>query len=114
MESAVIGGVFALRKATILLHTGARFGDLLRILVRDALSALVVSLGVRFRPPIAQVPPSIELASLVVEPVDDLVPDNGANCTIVNGIVQLRIEEGRLEDAGGEIDGVGLCIFVRI
>ena len=87
MESAIIRGVLALCEAAILFHTRTRFWHFLRILVRNALSALVVCLGVRLRPPIAQVPLRIELPSLVVEPVDDFVPDDSANRSVIHGIV---------------------------
>ena len=96
MESAIIGGVLALGHAAILLHAGARFGNFLGVLVGDALSALVISLGVRLGPPIAQVALGVELASLVVEAVNDFVADDRANRAVIYGIVLLRIEEGWL------------------
>src|SRR5215472_134856 len=114
MESAIVRGVLALGHAAILLDPGACFGNFLRVLVGDALSALVVRLGVRLGPPIAQVALRVELASLVVKPVDDFVADDRADRTVIYGIALLWIEEGRLEDAGGKIDGVGLWIFVGV
>src|SRR5215472_8234560 len=114
MQAAIIRSVLALGHAAILLHARARFRNLLGVLVGDALSPLVVSLGVRLGPPVAQIALPIELAPLIVEPVDDFVSDDRANRAVIYGIALLRIEERRLEDACGKVDGVGLRIFVGI
>jgi hypothetical protein len=75
----------------------------LRILVADALGALSKLLGVALRPPVAQVPRAVELPSLVVEAVRELVADRAAGVAVVRGVVHLRVVERRLQDARGKL-----------
>src|SRR5207237_3253866 len=88
-RAAIIRGVFALGEQAVLLY--ARLGNLLGVLVRDALAALVVLLGIGRRPPVAQIALGIELAPLVVEAMGDLVPDHRAGAAEVNGIVHVGV-----------------------
>ena len=73
-------------------------------LVDDALAARLEVLEVGGRPPVLQVPLQVELRALVVEAVRDLVADDRADGAVVDGVVGLGVEEGRLEDAGREDD----------
>src|SRR5207253_3275859 len=111
-RAAIISGVFALGEQAILFY--ARLGNLLGVLVRDALAALVVLLGVGRRPPVAQISLRIELAPLVVEAVGDFVPDHRAGAAEVNGIVHVGVKVRRLQNAGRKIDGVELGIVIGV
>ena len=78
------------------------------------LERCLVVLQVLGRPPVAHVALRVELAALVVEPVRHLVADDGAHRAVVDGVVRLRVEEGRLQDAGGKHDLVHLRVVVRV
>src|SRR5258708_37661810 len=106
MDAAIVRRVFALGKQTILTDSGTRIGDILGVLVRNALAALVVLFGVLRSPPIAQVALSVKFASLIVEAMREFVADNHANGAVIHGIVHRLFEEWRLQNAGGEIDGI--------
>ena len=56
------------------------------------------------RPPVAHGAGRVDLAALVVEAVADLVADDRADGAVVHRRVRRRIEERRLQDAGGEDD----------
>ena len=60
--------------------------------------------GVGRRPPVADRAGGVELAALVVEAVHDLMADDRADRAIIDRRVRLRVEEGRLQDAGREHD----------
>ena len=78
-------------------------------LIFDAGGALLKIFQVFGRPPVAQISLGIVLAALIVEAVGHLMADDGADAAIVERIVGLRIEEGRLQDAGGKYDFVQLA-----
>ena len=80
----------------------------------DAFGAALEFLGVLLRPPILQIALAIEAPARIVETVRHLMPDHRADTAVIDGIVQLRIEEGRLQNARGEIDVVLLRRIVRI
>src|SRR5205823_2157933 len=111
-RAAVISGVLALGEQAILLY--ARLGNLPSVLVRYALAALVVLLGVGRRPPVAQISLGVELAPLVVEAVGDLMADHRAGAPEVNGIVHVGVKVRRLQNAGRKIDGVELGIVIGV
>src|SRR2546428_12773216 len=54
------------------------------------------------RPPVGEATLSVELASLIVEAVADLVTDNGAHCAVVMSCVCGRIDVWRLPNAYGD------------
>ena len=56
----------------------------------------------------------IEPAPRVVEAVRDLVADDRPDAAVVHGVVRLRVEERRLEDAGREHDLVEQRVVVRV
>ena len=55
--------------------------------------------GIVPRPPVAQVPLAVGLATLIVEAMANLMTDHGANAAIVRCVVGVDVEEGRLEDS---------------
>src|SRR2546427_12919758 len=55
------------------------------------------------RPPVGEATLSVELASLIVEAVADLVTDNGAHGAVVMSGVCGRIEVWRLQNGSGEV-----------
>src|SRR5580692_6120144 len=112
MNSSVVGRVLTLGQTAVLLHAG--FGDELGVLVGDAVATFVVGLSVVRGPPVPQISILIELAPLVVIPMNRFVPDHCAGGRVVDRVVLSGIEEGRLQNSGGEIDGVGLGILVSV
>src|SRR3984957_9912540 len=112
MDSAVVRGVLALSQAAVLLHAG--LGHELGVLVGDAIASFVVGLGIVRSPPVAQIAVLVELASLVVVSMNGFVPNDSAGGRIVDSIVLGGIEERRLQNAGREVDGVGLRVLVGI
>src|SRR5271156_1990429 len=101
MNSAVVSRVLALSQTAILLHPG--FRDELGVLVRNAVAAFVIGLGIVRSPPVAQISVLVKLASLVVIAMDGLVPNHRASGRIVDRIVLRRIEEGRLQNPGRKV-----------
>jgi hypothetical protein len=73
-----------------------------------------IGLAVLRGPPVLQVALGVVLAALVVEAVGELVADGGAGVAVVGRVVHLRVEERRLQDAGGEVDVVDLRVVVRV
>src|SRR5262249_38651332 len=61
---------------------------------------------VAFGPPVCETALRMKEAALVIETMADLMPDNGANSAVVEGDVGGRIEEWRLEDGGGKVQGI--------
>ena len=57
-------------------------------------------------PPVADAALGVECGALGVEGVADLVADDGADGAVVVGGGGLGIEEGRLQDGGGEVEAV--------
>src|SRR5450631_1386312 len=65
MDSAVVGGIFALGEQAVLFDSGTSVGDVLRVFVGDALAAYVILFAVFGSPPVPQVSVGVELASLI-------------------------------------------------
>src|SRR6185369_11967595 len=84
-NSAVVSGVFAEREFTVLLD--ARFWNFLAVLIDDALAAGFIGFCIGVSPPVAQVSLGIELATLVVETMNDFVSDNHSDCAVVHRVV---------------------------
>ena len=75
--------------------------------MRYELRGRVLEMGRIFRrPPVGEASRGVELAALVVEAVADLVADGGADGAVARRGARLRIVEGRLENRGGEVQGV--------
>src|SRR5260370_39929095 len=71
-------------------------------LVRNAMRALLKFLTICFCPPVAQISLGIELASLIVEAVRQLMSDDRANGAEIDGVIHALIKERRLQNAGRE------------
>src|SRR5207244_1202711 len=69
-----------------------------------ACGTLVKLLAVLGRPPHVEIAFSVVLAALIVEAVRDLMTDHSPHSAVVDGIVSLEVEEGRLENSGRERD----------
>lgn len=104
-DAAEVGDVFTLGEGAVDEETGQALVGV--ELVDEDLGADGEFGGVGFGPPIAEVAGGVVAAALVVEAVDDLVADDGADHAVVDGVVGVEVEEGWLEDAGGENDLVG-------
>ena len=105
-DAAVVGRVLAERQLAVEMRIAG--DDVLRVLVGDARGALFVRLRVAFGPPVAQVALAVELAALIVEAVRQLVADDGARAAVVDRRVAPGLVEGRLQDAGREVDVVAI------
>ena len=64
--------------------------------------------------PFAQVAVAVIFRAFVVEAVGHLVADDYADAAEVDGRIDVRIEERRLEDAGGEVDVVHRRVVVGV
>ena len=93
LEATVVGEVLAQREVAV----GVEVGQHLDVAeeVGILLGALVEALRVRLRPPVVHVAVLVVVASLVVEAVEHLVTNDHADGAIVEGVVGLRVEEGR-------------------
>src|SRR5208282_6413994 len=98
MYSAVVGRVLALGQAAVLLN--ASFGDEFGVLLGDAVASFFICLSIVSGPPVTQISILVELAPLVVIPVDRLVPNHRAGGSIVDRVVLSEVEEGRLQNPG--------------
>ena len=68
----------------------------------DLLEVGVVGVG----PPFADLSFGVELCAFGVEGVGDLVADDGADGAVVGGVGRGGVEEGWLENGGGEVEAV--------
>ena len=59
-------------------------------------------------PPVGHVAARIEAPAAVVEAVRDLVADHRADGAVIGRVVGLRVEERRLQDAGGKVISLAL------
>src|SRR6185437_4144551 len=78
----------------------------LAVLVGDTAGALLEFLAVRIRPPVAEIALGIELAALIVKAVGQFMANDHANAAKVHGFVRGLVKEGRLQNAGWEVDVV--------
>ena len=78
----------------------------LAVLVGHAIRARLEILQILGREPVAQIALRVVLRALIVEAVRHLVADDRADAAVVVGVVRVRIEERRLQDAGREGDVV--------
>ena len=78
----------------------------LAVLIGHAIRARLEILQILGRQPVAQIALRVVLRALIVEAVRHLVADDRADAAVVVGVVRVRIEERRLQDAGREGDVV--------
>jgi hypothetical protein len=103
-----------LSEAAVLFHIRASLENFLRVFIGNTLASVVVSFGIFGSPPIAKIAGGIKLTALIVEAIDDLVADNGTDCAVVDGIIQLLFKIQRLQDASREVDGIELRIVISV
>ena len=71
-------------------------------------------LSIFFRPPVFQITVFVVLATLVVEAVCHLMTDYNTDCTVIEGIISIHIEERILQDTGRETDFVRCRIVISV
>src|SRR5947209_19989335 len=87
--AAKIGHVFTQRKLAV--DVDVIYDNKACILVLNTLGPLLEFLGVLFRPPVAQIAFSVELAALVVKAVCQFVSDGAAGVAVIGSIIELSI-----------------------
>ena len=112
LQATVVGQVLAEGEIAVGLKVGqhADVGEE----IGHHLCASLKLVAVAFCPPVAEVAFLVKLAALVVESVSHLMTDDHADGAVVEGIVSLHVEEGVLQDAGGEAYLVGGGIVVGV
>src|SRR5690242_19381425 len=98
-QAAEIGDAFAFHELAVFVQP--RFHLETVKFLRNAVAARLEILIVLRRPPIAQISFRIELCALIVEAVRHFVADDGADSSVIDCIVGIRIKKWRLQDAGG-------------
>src|SRR5207302_10542422 len=93
-ETRDIGNIFAKRLLTVHMQPGQRF--VLVELVHQSLTGSFEVSRVLRRPPVGELAFGVKFRTGIVEAMADLVPDGGADRTIVGSRIGLGIEEGRL------------------
>ena len=71
-------------------------------LIHNTCGAIVEFLAIFGRPPVFQIPGSVELRSLIVKPVAHFVADHSADCSVIRSVIGSHVEHGRLQYAGGK------------
>ena len=99
-DAAIIGGVLPQGELAIQLQIIHRYKT--SVLVGNTTGALFKFLPVLLGPPVAQVSLGIELASLVVEAVGQLVPDHCADASEVHGVIHSLVKKWRLQNPRGK------------
>src|SRR5665213_233038 len=113
-ETAEVADVFTDGQGTVDVQFGGHLGCEGVELFDQRLCALFEGGAVRWFPPIGEFARSVELRTLVVEAVADLVTDHRADGTVVGGLVALRVEKWRLEYRGREDDLVESGVVVGV
>ena len=101
-EAAQVRDVLAERQLAVDARSGDGFVGV--VLLGESLRFGFEAFGVFRGPPIAQAAVGVDLAALVVETVRDLVADHSADRAVVHGRIGARVEQRRLQNAGGEDD----------
>ena len=83
-------------------------------LAGHALGSFLESLQIVRRPPVVEVPLRIDLRSLIVESMADLVTDDDTDRAVVHRIDRVDVEGRRLQDPRGKNDLVELRVVVRV
>ena len=112
LQTTMVSHVLAEGELAVGLETGQHL-DVVEEVAHD-MSTFLEVLCILGRPPLAQVAVLIELGTLVVEAVCHLMTDDHADGTVVESIVGVHIEEGRLQDTCGEADLIGRGIVVGV
>ena len=75
--------------------------DIGRELIAEAVDAVLETLCILLRPPVFEIPFSIELTALIVKRVGQLMADRRPGITVVGGVIRIGIVEGWLQDTRG-------------
>ena len=111
---AEVTDVLSDREAAVHVQFGGQRRGQLVVLINERLRALLESATVRRLPPVVQLSAAVELRTLVVETVTDLVSDDRADPAVVGGLVASGVEERRLQDRGREDDFVEAGVVVGV
>ena len=84
------------------------------ILVAHAVDAVLKAFRVRRRPPVLQVALGVELPSLVIERVRQLMSDRRARVPIIRSVIQLYVVQRCLQHSSRKVDVVHLRVEVGI
>src|SRR5260221_4540143 len=113
--SAQIGHVFAQREPAVDVYIVHDY--VLRVLVGNAFGALFEFLLVVFGPPVAQIALGIELRTLIVKAMRQLVANRSAGIAVIGRVVHSGVIQRRLPHAGGEVYvgplWAGISIYYR-
>src|SRR5689334_19039010 len=83
-------------------------------LIYHAGGALLEALEVIRRPPVVEPALCVELCSLIVKTMANLMANHNADRAVVDGVNCVHVESGGLKDAGGKYDFIEQRIVVRI
>src|SRR5579872_7567668 len=83
-------------------------------LIDDASAARLELLEVGVGPPVSQAAKVIELSTLIVEAVRNLVADNHTDGAVIHGVDCGHIKPRRLQDAGGKNYFVPERVVIRV
>src|SRR4051794_35520182 len=111
-DASVVGRVFAERELSVQLHIvgGRKLAIFFDETFRAALEFFQVLLG----PPVVEVALCVELTTLIVETVRQLVADHCTYRAEVDSIIHLVVVKRWLKNSGREVDVVVLRIVVRV
>ena len=84
------------------------------VLIDEVLGALLESLAVFVGPPRLQRAVAVILRTLVVESVTNLVTDDSADCSVVDGVVGVEAEERWLQNRSRKYDLVEARVVVGV
>ena len=112
LEAAEVGDVLAERQLAVDVEIVDRH---VRIELLDELGgARIEVLAILAGPPVAKIALGVEAAALIVEAVQHLVADHGADAAVVQRVVGGRVEVGRLHLRGREHDLVLQRVVIRV
>ena len=77
------------------------FLNFVAVLIHEALGSILKSLSRLTGPQVMQVALLVILATCIIETMGELVTNHGAERTVVQTERSFTVEEGRLQDAGG-------------
>ncbi len=111
-KAAVIRGVFAQGEPAVDVHVVHR--NELAVLVHEAGGADLEVLFVLGGPPIVQVAVAVELRSLIVEAVRELMADDAADMAVVHREIGLLVVKRGLQNAGRKVNVVHAGVVIGV
>ena len=112
LQTSVVGNVLTQRHTTVGMYPRCNFDT-----VKESnhyIGTFLEVLSIFFRPPVFQITVFVVLATLVVEAVCHLMTDYNTDCTVIEGIVSIHIEERILQDTGRETDFVRCRVVISV